>query len=599
MTVIHRTHRVATAVAVAILLAGCGSVAPAQLTPAPGPVPTSNDPGKLTLRLTPDLSSPPPFLADRVKRQNDALKLATPIMLLDAGLDDLQRAAQEAAIRDGRFVQYIRAQDGAPLRNEIFQILPARDSDITAQTSACKAGKCYRVEMYNFATNLTSVAIVDAVNRAALSVNHFPGIQPDIPPALTDLATQIAINAPEVQDALGFKPTESDALMASTKTALNRTRCERSRHLCVAPTFVKGDRALWAIVDLTDNTLVGVRWTHTGKTGLAVTERKLQDVNLTREFCNEARTLERDGWALNYVLTSSDGLRVGDLTFNGKPVARSVKMVDWHVSYSSVDGFGYSDAVGCPYFSQSAVIAIEPPQVNPIVKDGKTVGFSIDQRYQSEGWPTPCNYNYRQRFEFYQDGRFRPVIASVGRGCGNDGIYRPVTRIAMHGDANTFAEYAGGGWTPWTTEQWQLQTRDLAYTPEGYRYRIADAAGQGFYVEPNRGQFGDGSRGDFAWTYITRHDGGRDEGESDLMTVGPCCNNDYRQGPEKFIEPAPEPIEKSSLVMWYVAQMKNDNTPGREYCWAESVLENGVYSAREFPCYTGPMFVPIAAGASR
>ncbi len=409
------------------------------------------------------------------------------------------------------------------------------------------------------------------------------------------MRTKIAVNAPEVQSALGYKPSEKDALMASTKTSLNKTRCERSRHLCVAPTFVKDDRALWAIVDLTDNVLVGVRWTHTGKTGLAVTERKLQNVNLTDQYCDKETALERDGWKLNYILTSSDGLRVADITYKGKLVIRSVKMVDWHVSYSNTDGFGYSDAVGCPYFSQSAVIAIEPPQINPIVKEGVTLGFSIDQRFQSEGWPTPCNYNYRQRFEFYADGRFRPMIASVGRGCGNDGVYRPVSRIAFAGEKNTFAEFASGGWKPWTQEQWQLQTRDLTYTPEGYRYRVTDGAGAGYFVEPSRGQFGDGGRGDFAWTYVTRHENGRDEGESDLITVGPCCNNDYRQGPEKFIEPAPEPIAESGLIMWYVAQLKNDNTPGREYCWAESVLINGVFSAKEFPCYSGPMLIPTSA----
>lgn len=588
-------NRVALSVVLAALLVACSGGAPTVnpiLAPQQQPLPTSADPGLLTARVTPDAAAAPAYLLPRMQQQAEALKLATPVILLKDGLDEKQRIAQDAAILDGRFMQFARAQDGSALRNEMFQIYPARDSDLTNETVGCKTSTCYRVEMYNYAYNLTTIAIVDVVKKQSLAAGVLNGTQPDIPPALKDLATKIAINAPEVQAALGYKPEEKDALMASTKTALNKTRCERSRHLCVAPTFVKGDRALWAIVDLTDNVLVGVRWTNTGKTGLAVTERKLQNINLSEQYCDKETVFERDGWKLSYILTSSDGLRVADITYKGKLVIRSVKMVDWHVSYSTTDGFGYSDAVGCPYFSQSAVIAIEPPQINPLVKDGATLGFSIDQRFQSEGWPTPCNYNYRQRFEFYSDGRFRPMIASVGRGCGNDGIYRPVSRIAFAGEQNTFAEYAQGNWATWAKEQWQLQTRDLAYTTEGYRYRVTDTAGQGFFVEPSRGQFGDGGRGDFAWTYVTRHESGRDEGESDLITVGPCCNNDYRQGPEKFIEPAPEPIEKSGLVMWYVAQLKNDNTPGREYCWAESVLINGVFSAREFPCYAGPMFIP-------
>ena len=86
----------------------------------------------------------------------------------------------------------------------------------------------------------------------------------------------------------------------------------------------------------------------------------------------------------------------------------------------------------------------------------------------------------------------------------------------------------------------------------------------------------------------------RDEGDSDLPTLGPCCNQDYHQGPEKYIDPTPEPIVDSPLVFWYVAQLKNDDTPGQEYCWAESVVENGIYTPKSYPCPSGPMFVPIS-----
>lgn len=580
-------------VAVFTVLTACAAPFAQPPIGAPTAVPTSSDPGLLAPRNTPDFAKPPDFLQARVDALAGAARQPIPILTLAGGLTEDQKIAQELAIRDERFRQYIVDDRGQPLRNEIFQIYPARESDLTEQTQACRASVCYRVEMYNYAYNLTMIAIVDVRAKNTLAVGSLAQTQPDIPPHLVDVAKRIAVNAPEVQAALGAKPADSDALMASTKTALNRTRCERSRHLCVAPTFVKDDRALWAIVDLTELSLVGIRWTHVGKTGLAVTERKLQNLNLSELYCEKETRIERDGWSLNYMLTSSDGLRVSGVTHQGKPVVRSIKMVDWHVSYSNTDGFGYSDAVGCPYFSQAAVIALEPPKVDEIVRDGKTVGFAISQRFQSEGWPTPCNYNYRQRFEFYADGRFRPMIASVGRGCGNDGVYRPVTRIAWAGERNTFSEWDGTTWKPWTSEGWQLQTRDSAYTPEGYRYRITDAAGAGYTVEPSRGQFGDGGRGDFAWTYITRHEAARDEGESDLITVGPCCNNDYRQGPEKFIEPAPEPIENAALVMWYVAQLKNDSRPGFEYCWADSVLVNGVYAAKEYPCYSGPMLAPI------
>ena len=70
-----------------------------------------------------------------------------------------------------------------------------------------------------------------------------------------------------------------------------------------------------------------------------------------------------------------------------------------------------------------------------------------------------------------------------------------------------------------------------------------------------------------------------EQGDADMITIGPCCNTDYWQGPEKFVEP-PEPIAASDLVLWYVPQLKNDDTPGQQYCWMESVIEQGSCSAR-------------------
>ena len=295
------------------------------------------------------------------------------------------------------------------------------------------------------------------------------------------------------------------------------------------------------------------------------------------------------------MLTSSDGLRVSDVRFDGRDVLRSAKVVDWHVSYSQRDGFGYSDAVGCPTFSSAAVIPHEEPRVEDIVSDGQVIGFALMQEFRSQGWPLPCNYSYRQRYEFYTDGRFRTVVASIGSGCGNDGMYRPVLRIDPAGDDLTFSEWDGTRWKPWTTEQWALQAPDTPRTPEGYVYRYQDQAGAGFYIEPGRGQFGDGGRGDNAFIYVTRRHVDRDEGEADMLTIGPCCNADHQQGPEKFIEQTPESIVNAPLTIWYVPQLKNDDTPGREYCWASSVLEAGVYVPKAWPCYAGPMFVPIDA----
>ena len=526
------------------------------------------------------------LIAERLEKIAAALKLSPPILTLDTA-DENRQTAQNIAVKDARFTGETKnAQTGEPLFNEVFGVYPLRQSDIVQQTAQCQNSRCYRVEMYNFAANLTINAVVDVDSKQVLAVLRIPQTQPDIPSHLTELAAHIANNSDEVKNSLGG--AAQNPLMTNTKTALNRTRCERSKHLCVAPTYVSGEKALWAIVDLTDLTLVGVRWTQVGATGRAVTEKSLQNEVLTRNYCETNNALEKSDWKLNYMLTSSDGLKISEVSFQGKPILTSAKLVDWHVSYSKTEGFGYSDAVGCPYFSQAAVVAAIAPKVAEIPN-----GFSLIQRYYSDGYPTPCNYAYEQRFDFYADGRFRIVAGSLGRGCGNDGIYRPVTRIAFAGDRNNFAEYTGADWKSWQTEAWQNQKSDTAYSKENYQYRIADESGSGFYLEANRGQFNDQGRGDNAFVYVTKTTPERDEGESDLVTIGACCNTDYRQGPEKFIEPAPEPIENSSLVLWYVAQLKNDDEKGKEYCWAESVVENGVYKVIEHPCFSGAMFVPV------
>ncbi len=527
-------------------------------------------------------------IATRKVAIQTALSQAIPVILLKGNAEQLQ--AQQIALADTRVQAPLFDKTSTkPLLSEVFGIYPAKENGVLS----CKNGQCYRIEIYNFALNLATVATIDLATSQVLSVNYYPQSQPDLPPHLVDLAMEIALGAPEVSEAYGEPISKEKILMPGTKTALNRSRCERSLHLCVAPTLVKNDKALWIVVDLTDLKVVGLRWTNVGLTGLPVTERKLQNEKIMDCFCDKQTALVKDAWKMNYMLTSSDGLRISEVYFGEKKVINDAKMVDWHVSYSNTEGFGYSDAIGCPMFSYAAVVAIEAPQILPLLQEKDTVGFVLQQTFQSEGWPTACNYNYQERFEFYRDGRFRLVVGSLGRGCANDGTYRPVTRIAFTGNDNHFSEWTGKDWAVWTQEKWQLQKPQTAYTSEGFQYKIADTQGNGFYVAPGNGQFDDGGRGDFAYTYITKHHFDKDEGDTDLITIGPCCNIDYHQGPEKFIEPNPDNIEATDLVFWYVAQLKNEDTPGKQYCWAESVVENGKYVAKVYPCFSGAMFVPI------
>ncbi len=534
-----------------------------------------------------------PLILKRRAMIEKALSSELPLIFLqETGREEGE--AQKLVAQDTLFTgNMFEKGTGKPYLNEIFNVYKARPQEIP---KGAAYGTVYRVEMYNFGLNLTTTALVDLTARKVLAVNELVQTQPDIPLHLKDVALHIAVNSPEVIKALGFKPGESEALMANTKTALNNTRCEESLHLCVAPTFVKDEKALWAIVDLTELRLVGVRWTHVGDAGpeKRISERNLRYDKIMECYCSQVNPIRKDEWQLNYVLTSSDGMRISEVTYRGVPVISNAKIVDWHVSYSNTDGFGYSDAVGCPEFSQAAVLAVTEPRVMDIVENGKTVGFALEQSFNSKQWPMPCNYNYLQRFEFYHDGRMRVAGASLGRGCGNNGTYRPVMRIALYGSRNTLYEWGESGWKSWKKEQWKLQDSRTRYTPEGYQYKITASEGRGYYLEPGRGQFNDGGRGDNAYLFATRLHADRDEGESDLVSIGPCCNTDYRQGPEKFIEPDPEDIENQGIVLWYVPQIKNDDRKGNEYCWAESYLENGIYKTRSFPCMSGPMFVPVS-----
>ena len=538
-----------------------------------------------------------PIVADRITEIKAALQLPQPILLCKDSLDPNQSLAQIIALSDADFTRFSKdSLSKQSYRCEVFGVYPARQSDMSSVKTKYNLGSTYRVEMYNYALNATSIALVDVQQQKTLISYLLNTTQPDISNYLKTIAIRIAVESPEVQKALGIKPSEADALMASTKTSLNRSRCERSHHLCVAPTFVKGDKALWAIVDLTDFRVAGIRWTNVGTTGPAapmITEKKLQDDKITSCYCEVEQQLKKNNWDMMYMLTSSDGLRISNVSFNGKPILRSAKLVDWHVSYSGTDGFGYSDAVGCPYFSQAAVVAWEIPKIAELKDDNnKIIGFTLDQNFRSEGWPTACNYNYRQRYEFYNDGKFRVSCASLGRGCGNTGTYRPVFRIAFAAQQNNFFQWNNHHWEQWKQEKWNEQNSMSSYTSEGYLYKIG-AAPNGYYVEPGRGQFNDKGRGDFSFVYITKNNSGKEEGENDLPTIGPCCNTDYHQGPEKFIEPQPEAIENTSLVFWYVAQLRNDDRKGTEYCWAENVLENGVWVTKTYPCFAGPMFIPV------
>ena len=301
------------------------------------------------------------------------LALPIPILLLDkdALKNDIAYQAQLIAIKNNQFIRYIKhPKTKQPLRNEIMTVRPVLASDKTSANSKglseCKVDTCYRVEMYNFFFNLSSVAFVDMSTHKVVAFSQYSDAQPDLNKNLIKIAIEIAKSSDLVKKELGDAKVEPT--MAEIKTSLKNSRCERSHHLCVAPTFVVGDKALWAIVDLTDGDLVGTRWTELGTSGppIEVTERQLENEFVFSQFCEKSTHYTQGDWQFDYQITSSDGLQLTNVTFKNKTVMKSVKLLDWHVSYSTRENFGYSDAIGCPLFSSAVVIAYDGPQTQTI-----------------------------------------------------------------------------------------------------------------------------------------------------------------------------------------------------------------------------------------
>ncbi len=483
----------------------------------------------------------------------------------------LQRVAQELALSDTRVMQHTSGR-----RAEVFGV---RDllGQYTARSSECATAVCYQVEIYNFDDNATILAIVNTDSGEVLDVLRQPGVQPGINKRLADRAIEIAINAPEVIAALGYRPSREG--VTPVAGGLANSVCDQG-HLCAAPTFNTGDRFLWAVVDLTTETLVGTTWTD------VIPDQPDTFIPTLPQSCTTPGSVNRAGWSLEYGTTGTDGLRVHSISYNGVPVATNIKLVEWHADYGSS---GYVDYTGCggggggfhisPY-GQTQVLNLLNPQ-------GQVVGFEVVQDFRMGNWGTNCNYRYDQRIQFFNDGRFRVVSGAYGKGCGTNATYRPVVRvdIAVNDSANdSFATWNGTEWQTHTSEFWQLQA--APYTAEGYRWLVYDISGDGYYLEPGQGQFGDGGRGDFAYIYVTLHK--PEEGDTDLGSIGTCCFDDHRQGPHNFVND--ETILNQNIVIWYVPQMVTEvNEPQNiYYCWTRQGEPNPI----TYPCFAGPMFVP-------
>ncbi len=522
-----------------------------------------------------------------------ALQQKQPVILYPDDELKLQylKFAEAEALKNKEFTaQLFLPQSREPLLNMILDIRAPKPSELRKNKIQ---GDLAMVEMYNFYYNTVVHAFLDKTTQKVVKVSSAPGTQPNLTKKLQKLATKIAMAYPDVQQQLGIS---NGQVTPQFNIKVRNSKSERFRHLCAAVTITpKGAKeTLWVLVDLTTLKGVGFQWMPlwNPKRPQLVTERSLQNEVITESYCSDTIRLERNNWVIHYQLTNSDGIEIFDASYHGKLVLKSAKLVDWHVSYPDKKDFGYSDAMGCPKFSSAAVVAFEPPDIQPIMKGRQEVGFSFIQDFRSPVWPKACNYRYQNLFEFYADGRFRIAGVNLGLGCSNNGWYRPVFRINLADKkGQSIASWQDGNWKKWDTENWLLQKDKSNFSPQGYQFKITNADGSGYYLEPNQGQFGDHSHGDHAYTFVTVEHLGKGEGEQDMPTLGPCCNTNFEQGPEQFLTPA-EPLNGHNII-WYVPQMKNSDKKGKQYCWVETRVENGHEGYQTYNGVVGPMFVPF------
>jgi hypothetical protein len=489
-----------------------------------------------------------------------------------------QTTAQALALADARVQTYAGEH-----RIEVMGVQTVAANQVTAVSRTCLTATCYQVDIYDFDANATIQAIVN--EERVLAVFYQPGVQPGINKRLADLALSIALNAPEVIEALGYQPQTAD--MAPVPADMPGTVCN-GRHLCAGPTFNVGERALWAIVDLTDERLVDIAWTYLGPEGSATL--------FEPEGCPDSGSVNRDGWTLDHAIANSDGLHISDVRYNGQLVLTSAKLAEWHVDYGTT---GFRDVIGCNVGGGGGGFPIYPygdTQVLDLLDEQmQVVGFEVVQDFRMSQWGNNCNYRYEQHYQFWADGRFRIVSGAFGRGCGTISTYRPVIRIdiaAGGDDANDNAALWGGSdWLPQTIETYRVPYDEVGHGPhqltaENYAWRVTDTSGAGFFIEPGIGQFDDGGRGDAPFVYFTLHK--PEEGDSDLGLVGPCCNNDHQQGPDMFVDN--EVITNTNIVLWYVPQMDTEvGGPKGHYCWTIT----GEPNPETYPCFSGPLFTPI------
>lgn len=509
-------------------------------------------------------------------------------------------------------------------RSEIFQIAPQPYFPSIANNQ-CADGACYQVDIYDYDANATDVFIVDITADRIVESWRMDNSVPHFSAAVADRAKQILINSADLTAALGRQALshEIDLMVGGYDDS-----CPE-RALCLTNVFVVDGGMIWTTVNMHQNALVGIWWTERAPSKVGWPDRNAPLESAGGSLCGSTFNHVADGWDVTYEVSISDGLHAYDVSYQGRRVIESLKLTEWHVDYvwqedqrgpeadpAGPDGF--IDFVTCLQTSGGGAIkAFGTPTVLPMVAMSQTVGFEIVQDFRQSWWHQfDCRYRYDQRYQFFNDGRFRVVAGGYGIGCGiprdeEQAVYRPVMRIDLTADngSETFDFWDGDGWSEQTTEAWFGDAEHTAsWTPHpadanGYAFRV-QSGNRGFYMEPGVGQFDDGGTGDDAWVYVTRFDSA--EGAADLsFLVDTAVISNHEQGPDQFVDAPSEAsaaISGQDNVIWYVPNMSTvtsaqaalpaDERPAdAAYCWADT--HNDANPGTIYPCFAGPMFTPF------
>ena len=491
---------------------------------------------------------------------------------LPGGNTPEQQRAQDLALADPRVVAALAGH-----RAEVFGVRAA-GAQFSAEAATCAAADCRQVEIYLFDTDTAVLGLVDLNAGLVRAVLVQPGVQPGFNQRVADRAAEIARLSPALQAEAGYVPDRA------ALTPMSGGGCP-SDHLCVAMTLPAPNSLIWAVVDMTTETLVDVVRTSTPGNALGAAAEAETDA---AALCPAGGTVERYGWHVEYATTASDGFAVANVSHAGVAVLTSAKLAEWHVDYGIT---GFEDSTGCGGGGGGYTIyPFGATAVLPVTSTSGVPGFDVAQDFRMGNWGAYCNYRYGQHYQFFADGSFRAVVAAYGKGCATDSVYRPLLRLDVGvggAPSDTLQTWDGSSWITTTTEAYAAQAGP--YTAAGAKWRVRDATGRGYLLIPGQGQFADSGTGDNAYLYGIVHHAA--EGDTDLGILGNCCIDDQRQGPDEYIDG--EVLAGQDVVLWYVPQQVTDaNSPGY-YCWTVQGGANPI----TFPCLAGPLFMPeYAAG---